>query len=59
MNLPEETNDSIQKQERRIDFNIKDRTEQSEIINKTSESCAETGIFNISNRKSKKQTDHF
>ena len=40
-----------------IDFNIKERTEQSEIINKTSVSCTEAGSFNISNSKGKKETD--
>ena len=34
INLPEKTNDSKQKKERKIDSNIKERSEQSEIINK-------------------------
>ena len=34
INLPEKTIDSKQKKERKIDSNIKERSEQSEIINK-------------------------
>ena len=40
------------------DFKIKERTEQSEIIKKTSGSCAEAGSFNIIDSKCKKGTDH-
>ena len=47
------------KRKRETDFNIKNRTEQSEIINKTPVSFAEAGNFNISDLKDKKETGSF
>ena len=38
--------------------NTKERTEQSEITNKTSVSYSEAGSFNISDSKGKKETYH-
>ena len=58
INLPKETNDSKQKKENKEDFNIKERTEQSEMVNKTSVNCAEDGSFYISDSKDKKETNH-
>ena len=59
INLPKETNDNKQKKDTEVDFNIKERTKQSEIIiNKTSVSCAEIGSFTISDSKGKKERDH-
>ena len=40
-----------------IGFNIKERNEQSEIINKATISCAEAGSFNISDGNGKKETN--
>ena len=47
------------KRKTEIDFNIKNRTEQSEIINNTPVSFAEAGNFNISDFKDKKETGSF
>ena len=58
VNLPKQTNDSKHNKKAKIYFNIKERREQSEIINKTSVSRDVISSLNISDSKIKNETDH-
>ena len=58
VNLPKQTNDSKHNKKTKIYFNIKERREQSEIINKTSVSRDVISSLNISDSKIKSETDH-